>query len=53
MEYLVDIPDPNYIDSCWINVGRFKTKKDAILWIKKMFGGNDKGEVSLISEHDG
>jgi hypothetical protein len=50
-KYAVDLPNPIKldIDSEWICIQYFETKKEAIEFCKKYYGADDKGNINLIS----
>ncbi len=48
--YYIDIPDVNRKEGGWVNIADFSSKLEALSYVKKMFGADDKGRVSLISE---
>lgn len=49
----VDIPTREMIgdpDGSWLNVGRFKTKEEAVAWIRENIGHcDDDGKISLLT----
>jgi len=49
MRYAVDIPNAYSLEE-WICIEYFETKKEAIEFATKKFGGNKEGEISLISK---
>jgi hypothetical protein len=52
--FWVDIPTKETIDNpdgSWLNVGKFKTREEAVAWIRDNIGVcDDKGNVCLITE---
>lgn len=52
MVFWVDIPKPDIgIDGEWTNVGTFKTKAEAVAWIRENIGDcDDEGRIGLISQ---
>lgn len=48
--FVIDIPDPFNLESSWINIGNFDDKDKALEFVKKTFGADDEGRISLISE---
>lgn len=48
--YYVDIPNSSNPENSWVNVGIFKSKEEAIKYIKNTFGGDDEGRISLITK---
>ena len=49
--YYVDIPNSGTNpDDTWVNVAEFPNKNMAIAFVKKTFGGDEEGRISLITE---
>lgn len=52
--FWVDIPDSNNVatndDQPFINVGTFKTRKEAVEFAQKQFGADKDGNINLITE---
>ncbi len=57
MTYWVDIPQKSNVDllcddGAFVNVGEFKTRKEAIAFAKECFGADDNGMICLVTGHD-
>ena len=50
MVHWIDVPDWTNPEGDWKNVDAFNTKADAIEYCQRVFGGDDKGRVCLITE---
>lgn len=54
MAFLVDIPTERTIgddNGPWLNVGQFKTKEEAVQWIRDNIGPCDEeGRIELITD---
>jgi len=47
--FIVDVPSYD-IDSPWIEIETFETRKEAVDFCKKHYGADDNGNINLISE---
>lgn len=51
--FYVDLPDPNTVgdeDNGWVNVGRFRSRAEAVAWIRENVGDCDEdGRIRLIA----
>lgn len=53
--WYVDIPTQDCIDNedgAWSAIANFETKAEAVAFVKKHFGADDNGNISLISGGD-
>lgn len=48
IKYYVDIP--NALSDEWINIKTFDTKEEAIKFAQEIFGADENGLISIISE---
>ena len=49
--YYIDIPNSSTNpEDTWVNVAEFPNKNMAVAFVKKTFGGDEEGRVSLITE---
>jgi hypothetical protein len=48
-EWFVDVPDAYHEGGEWIFVASFSKKEDAIRFVKEKYGGDDEGNVCLVS----
>jgi hypothetical protein len=48
--FSVDIPNSNDIAESFVNICNFQTKEEALKFVKDIFGANEEGKISLISE---
>jgi hypothetical protein len=46
----VDIPNSVSPENSWINMGIFRSKTEAIKYVKETFGGDDEGRIKLITQ---
>lgn len=46
-DYYVDIPSSR--SECWLNVGQFEAQEDALAFVRRQYGADDKGRVQLIT----
>ena len=50
--YYIDVPNSTNPEDIWANVAQFPNKDMAIAFVKKTFGGDNEGRISLITETD-
>jgi len=51
-KFAIDIPNPYYPDDAWANYDYYDTREEAVKEAKKMFGADDEGKISIISEFE-
>jgi len=47
--YAVIIPDPYDPQDRWADVGTFKTKEEAVAYVRDTFGGDGEGRIQTLS----
>jgi len=53
-KWYVDVPGAAVPEGPWVNVATFDSRDEALWYVQDMFGADDEGRVSLITEvHDG
>lgn len=48
--FSIDIPNSDDIVGPFVNICTFQTKKEALKFAKDIFGADEEGKISLISE---
>jgi hypothetical protein len=49
VEYSVDLPNPYDLEAPFIHIGVFKTKEEAVKYIRQFLTCDDEGNANLIS----
>ncbi len=48
--FSVDIPNSNDIAGSFVNVCNFQNREETLKFVKDIFGADEEGRISLISE---